>query len=78
MSLPIQSEFQVGRLSIKVAAAAMDLPAVNGWIGTWHIYRLPRRSGDIPIRYGDTDLVETAELALGIAETTARLIARSL
>jgi len=56
----------------------MDLPGVTDWVGTWHIYRLPRRPGDVPIRYGDTDFLETAELALGTAGMTARLIARSL
>lgn len=71
-------EFQTGRYLIRVDAAPLDFPGISGWVGTWHIYRLPRETKDVHIRYGDTDIVETADLALGMARSIASLIARSL
>jgi hypothetical protein len=71
-------EFQTGRYLIRIEAAALDFPGVSGCVGTWHIYRLPRVPNDMPIRYGDTDIVETADMALGMARSIASLIARSL
>jgi hypothetical protein len=75
---PEPIEFQMGRWSVDIAAAPLDLPGVTGWVGTWHIYRLPRRSGDMPVRYGDTDIVASADIALGMARSVAILLARSL
>lgn len=71
-------EFQTGRYLIRVEAAPLDLPGVTGWVGTWRVYQIPRVSNDMPVRYGDTDIVETADMALGIAQSIASLIARSL
>lgn len=71
-------EFQAGRHLIRIEAAPLHFPGVSGWVGTWHIYRLPRVLNEMPIRYGDTDIVATAEMALGIARSIASLIARSL
>ena len=71
-------EFQTGRYLIRIEAAALDFPGVSGWVGTWHIYCLPRVPNDMPIRYGDTDIVESADMALGMARSIASLIARSL
>lgn len=71
-------EFQTGRYLIRIEAAPLAFPGASGWIGPWHIYRLPRASHDVPIRYGDTDIVETDDLALGMARAIASLIARAL
>jgi hypothetical protein len=71
-------EFQFGRFEIRLAAAQVDLPGVEGWVGTWSIYRLPVDRGEIPLRYGDTDLQESEDMAIGMARTVASLVARSL
>lgn len=71
-------EFQAGRYLIRIEAAPLGFPGISGWVGTWHIYRLPYTSDDMPIRYGDTDIVESAEIALGMAKSVASLLALSL
>lgn len=71
-------EFQVGRYSVVITAAPLEMPNASGWIGTWRIDRLPRELGDYPMRYGDTDIVESEDMALGIAQAIAAAVARSL
>lgn len=78
MPSPSPREFQLGRFSALIEATQIDVPGVSGWIGTWHIYRLPRSIGDMPLRYGDTDIVESPTMAIGMARSVVMLVARSL
>lgn len=78
MGMSARREFQFGRFGIRLAAARVDLPGVDGWIGTWAIYRLPIEADETPLRYGDTDLQKSEDVAIGMARTVATLVARSL
>ena len=71
-------EYFVGRYIVRIAASQADLPGVEGWLGTWAIYRLPLRPGEPPIRFGDTDFQNNESVALGMARTIGLAIARSL
>ncbi|PXV60707.1 hypothetical protein SAMN04487785_102435 [Dyella jiangningensis] len=63
---------------MRLTAAKVELPKVDGWVGTWAIYQAPLDLGSMPLRYGDTDLQKTEDLAIGMARTVASLVARSL
>lgn len=78
MSLPSSGEFRVGRFTILIEAAQLDVAGARQWIDTWHIYQLPRSEGDLPLRYGDTDITESPDMAVGMARAIAKLVARSL
>ncbi len=78
MTDSISREFQIGRYSVTVTAAHVDMPNAGGWIGTWQIDRLPLEGGDYPMRYGDTDIVESEDIAIGMAGAIASVVARSL
>ncbi|PXV58244.1 hypothetical protein SAMN04487785_105196 [Dyella jiangningensis] len=71
-------EFVIGRLLIRLSTGELAVPGANGWVGTWAIYRLPRVVEEMPLRYGDTDIVESEDLALGMARQIARLVAKAL
>jgi len=78
MTFSSPSEFQVRRFAVLIEAAQIDIGDGCRWMGTWHIYRLPRSEGDLPVRYGDTDVVQSPDMAVGMARTIAKLVARSL
>jgi hypothetical protein len=78
MSLPSPGEFRVGRFTILIEAAQLEVSSARQWLGTWHIYQRPRSEGDLPLRYGDTDTTESPDLAVGMARAIAKLVARSL
>lgn len=71
-------EFQIVRFVVRVDAAQVDLPGVEGWVGTWSIYQIPIRRGDMPMRYGDTDLQATEDMAIGMARTIAKVMAKAM
>lgn len=78
MSLPSLGEFRVGCFTVLIDAARLEIAGAARWIGAWHIYRRPRSEGDLPLRYGDTDTAESPDLAVGMARSIAKLVARSL
>jgi hypothetical protein len=78
MASSTRREFQIGRFAVRVDAAQIDLPGVEGWIGTWPIYEVPIRRGDLPTRYGDTDLQASEDMAIGMARTIAKLMAKTM
>jgi hypothetical protein len=78
VALPSHLEIRLRRHLIRLQTAFVRSPNVEGWIGSWSIYVAPVRPGDMPLRYGDTDLHEYEVVALGAAKTVATLVARSL
>lgn len=78
MTFSSPSEFQVRRYTVLIEAAQLDIGDGSRWVGTWHIYQLPRSDGDMPVRYGDTDVVQSPDMAVGMARAIAKLVARSL
>jgi hypothetical protein len=78
VSVPSHLEVQQGRHLIRVETVFVRLPGVEGWIGSWSVYLSAVRPGDVPLRYGDTDIQKSELLALGAAKTVATLVARSL
>jgi len=78
MALSGKQEFVVGNCLVRVEAGKIDLPGVDGWVGTWSIYRIPPRSDSMPDKCGDTDIQPTEAIALGMAKAVASAIAYSL
>jgi len=54
------------------------MPGVDGWIGTWAIYKLPRSPWDEPVRFGDTEMGDSEATVLAQARAIARVVAASL
>jgi hypothetical protein len=78
MALSGKQEFVVGNCLVRVEAGKVDLPGVDGWVGTWAIYRIPPREDSMPDRYGDTDVQASEAVALGMAKAIASAVAASL
>jgi len=78
MVIPLRREILLQDVVIHLTAAKIDVPGVQGWVGTWSIYALPMSRGDAPVRYGDTDLQPNERMALGNAQSIAILVAGSL
>jgi hypothetical protein len=78
MALASLQEFIVGQFFVRVYAAPIVLPGVEGWIGAWSIYRLPLEIYKEPVRIGDTDVEDSEAVALGMAKTIASAVAASL
>ncbi len=78
MASVTQEKLIVSRFLVCITAAQVSLPGVEGWVGAWAIYSLPRDADAMPERYGDTDAQVTQELAHGMAKAIATAIARTL
>lgn len=78
MCVPSHLEIRRRWHLIRIETVFVRSPSVEGWIGSWSIYHAPVRPGDVPLRYGDTDVQKSEGLALGAAKTVATLVARSL
>lgn len=78
MALKEPEEFLIGTYLVRVYAAPIVLPGVDGWVGAWAIYLLGREPGSEPVRIGDTDLEESEAIALGMAKAIASAVASSL
>jgi hypothetical protein len=78
VGIPSHLEIRLRAHLIRIETAFVRSPDVAGWIGSWSIYVAPFRPGDLPLRYGDTDVQKYEVLALGAAKTVATLVARSL
>ena len=70
-------EFTVGNCLVRVYAAPISLPGVEGWVGVWSIYALPRGT-KAPIRIGDTGVETSEAVALGMAKAMASAAASAL
>ena len=78
MAVPSHLEIPHRWHLIRIETAFVHSPGVEGWIGSWSIYLAPVRPGDVPLRYGDTDVHKYEVVALGAAKTVATLVASSL
>lgn len=78
MALVSPEEFIVGQALVRVYAAPIALPGVEGWVGAWSIYRLPLEAYREPIRIGDTDVEESEAVAFGMARAIASAVAATL
>lgn len=78
MTLASTQEFIVGQTLVRVYAAPIALPGVEGWVGVWAIYQLPLEIYRAPIRIGDTDVEESEVVAFGMARAIASAVAASI
>lgn len=78
MELTAPEEFLVGAYLVRVYAAPITLPGVEGWIGAWAIYLLGQEPGAEPMHIGDTDLQENEAIARGMAKAIASAVAGAL
>jgi hypothetical protein len=78
MNLASTQEFIVGQALVRVYAAPIALPGVEGWVGVWSIYQLPLEIFREPIRIGSTDVQESEAVALGMARAIATAVAASI
>lgn len=78
MTLASPEEFIVGQTFVRVYAARVALPGVDGWVGVWSVYHLPLEVYREPARIGDTDIEESETIALGMARAVASAVAASI
>lgn len=78
MALVSPEEFIVGQALVRVYAAPIAFPGVEGWVGVWSIYQLPVEIYREPVRIGDTDVEESEAVALGMARAIASAVAASI
>lgn len=71
-------EFTVGNCLVRVYADQVYMPGVDGWVGAWAIYKLPRSPWDEPVRFGDTEFGVSQSIAINMAAAIGRLVAASL
>jgi hypothetical protein len=75
MNADVVEEMAVGNCLIRLRSARVESPGNAGWVGTWEIYQLPWHRRKRAVHVGETEVVTSERMALGMARTIATAVA---
>lgn len=75
MNADVVEEMAVGNCLIRVRSVRVEPSGTAGWVGTWEVYQLPWYRKKRAVHVGETEVVTSERMALGMARTIATAIA---